>query len=293
MFNYSWPSPAKLNLFLHLTARRRDGYHELQTVFQLLNYCDELIFTPRQDSQINCSCLSLVNPVTSAIIPDTDNLVIKAAQLLQAKTNTYPGVDILLKKRIPLGSGMGGGSSNAATTLVALNLLWKCALPLEELLALGLTLGADVPVFIKGKTSWAEGIGEKLQAITLPEKWFLVVVPPVSISTKKLFSHSQLTYNTAPIRIQTFLNESSKTQNDFEKLVRQDYPVVSEALDYLNHFVPARLSGTGSCIFATFDTKIAAETLLKKIIPRYQGFISKGLLTSPLLPVMRDRCPNL
>ncbi len=279
---YSWPSPAKLNLFLHLVGRRRDGYHKLQTVFQLVDYCDELIFTARSDSQINCSCISLFDPVTSAIIPDADNLVIKAANLLQAKTKTYSGVDIIIKKRIPIGGGLGGGSSNAATALVALNSMWQLNLPLDKLLQLGRLLGADVPVFIDGRTSWAEGIGEKLQAIVLPEKWFVVLVPPVTISTKKLFLHSQLTYNTAAIRIQTFLDGRANTHNDFEKIVRQDYPVVAEALDFLSHFAPAHLSGTGSCVFAAFDNKLQAEVVLKKIKPRYQAFMSKGLITSPL-----------
>ncbi|MDQ8039585.1 MAG: 4-(cytidine 5'-diphospho)-2-C-methyl-D-erythritol kinase [Rickettsiella sp.] len=279
----SWPSPAKLNLFLHLLGRRKDGYHKLQTVFQLLDYGDELSFTPRTDRQINCSCLSLLNPVTSAVIPDADNLVIKAANLLQAKTKTYPGVDILIKKRIPIGGGLGGGSSNAATTLIALNFYWQLKLKSNELLRLGLTLGADVPLFIDGRTSWAEGIGEKLQTIVLPEKWFLVLVPPVSISTTKLFSHPQLTYTTTAIRIQTFLDGHLKTHNDFETLVQKDYPVVAEALDFLNHFAPARLSGTGSCVFAAFDTKLQAEVVLKKIKPHYEGFISKGSIISPLL----------
>ena len=279
---HSWPSPAKLNLFLHLTGRRRDGYHELQTIFQLLDYADELVFTPRADPQINATCLSLLNPVTAAIIPDEDNLVIKAAKLLQAKTKTYPGVDILIKKRIPIGGGLGGGSSNAATTLVALNYLWQLHLSQDELMQLGLSLGADVPVFIAGKTSWGEGIGEKLQAITLPETWFVVLIPPLTVSTAKLFSHPRLTYRTAAIRIQTFLNEHIKTHNDFEGIVRQDYPLIAEALDFLNHFAPARLSGTGACVFAALDTKVQAEALLTKIKKRYQGFISKGLTRSPL-----------
>lgn len=277
-----WSSPAKLNLFLHITGRRRDGYHELQTVFQLLDYGDELVFTPRSDAQINCTCLSLLNPLSAAIIRDEDNLAIKAAKLLQAKTKTYPGVDILIKKRIPMGGGLGGGSSNAATTLVALNYLWQLHLPQNELMQLGLTLGADVPVFIAGKTSWAEGIGEKLQAITLPETWFLILIPPIAVSTAKLFSHPQLTYNTATIRIQTFLKERLKTHNAFEGIISQDYPVIAEALDFLNHFAPARLSGTGSCVFTALDTKVQAERLLTTIKKRYPGFISKGLATSPL-----------
>ncbi len=283
-----WPAPAKLNLFLHLTQRRVDHYHELQTVFQLVDYCDELSFTPRNDPQINCTCLSLLNPVSAAIIPDEDNLAIKAAHLLQDRTKNAPGVDILIKKRIPIGGGLGGGSSNAATTLVVLNHLWKLHLPLHELIHLGMTLGADVPIFIHGKSSWAEGIGEKLYEITLPENWFVVMIPPITISTTKLFSHPRLTYNTTPIKIQTFLSGSLTTHNDFEHIVRQDYPVIAEGLDFLNHYAPARLSGTGACIFATLPSKIAAETLLEKIKAPYRGFVCKGLTTSPLHQIMKN-----
>lgn len=285
---YYWKAPAKLNLFLHLTARRPDHYHELQTVFQLIDYCDELSFTQRTDPQINCTCLSLLNPVTGAIIPDEDNLAIKAARLLQARNKNLPGVDILIKKRIPIGGGLGGGSSNAATTLIVLNHLWNMRLSLEELLSLGAKLGADVPLFIQGETSWAEGIGEKLQAIQLAEKWFVVMIPPGPISTKKLFSHPRLTYHTTPIKIQSFLSGSSTTRNDFEPVIRQDYPVLSEALDFLNHYAPARLSGTGASIFVTFTTKIEAQALLQKIKAPYRGFACKGLATSPLQQTMEN-----
>lgn len=277
-----WLAPAKLNLFLHLTGCKANGYHELQTVFQLLDYADELQFTLRTDPQINCTCLSLFNPVTAAIIPDEDNLAIKAARLLQNKSNHPRGVDIFIKKRIPIGSGLGGGSSNAATTLLVLNYLWDINLDLEELLPLGITLGADVPVFMHGKTSWAEGIGERLQAVSLPEKWYVVLVPPLAISTAKLFSHPRLTYNTSPIKIQTFLSGSLATQNDFESIVRQDYPMIAEALDFLNHFAPARLTGTGASIFATLNNKTEAIALLQKIKAPYRGFLSKGLVSSPL-----------
>ncbi len=285
---YYWPAPAKLNLFLHLTGRKPCRYHELQTVFQLIAYYDELSFTRRMDPQINCTCLSLLNPVTAAVIPDEDNLAIKAARLLQNRNKNLTGVDILIKKRIPIGGGLGGGSSNAATTLIVLNHLWKLHLPLDELLRLGATLGADVPLFIKGETSWAEGIGEKLQPIQLPEKWFVVMIPPLAISTKKLFSHPQLTYNTTPIKIQTFLSESLTTQNDFEPLVRQDYPMIAEGLDFLNHYAPARLSGTGACIFAILESKIAAEAILENIKAPYRGFVCKGLTTSPLQQIKKN-----
>ncbi len=284
----SWPAPAKLNLFLHLTGRRPDGYHELQTVFQLIDYCDELSFTPRKDPRINCTCLSLFDPVTAAIIPDEDNLAIKAARLLQAKLKSAPGVDILIKKRIPIGAGLGGGSSNAASTLLALNRLWNIHLSLDELLRLGAILGADVPLFVKGETSWGEGIGEQLKTIRLAEKWFVLLIPPLSISTAKLFSHPRLTSNTAAIKIQTFLSGSLTTHNDFENILRQDYPMMAEALDFLNHFAPARLSGTGACVFATLDNEAEAEALLEKIKAPYRGFLSKGLATSPLRQMMKN-----
>lgn len=282
METHGWPSPAKLNLFLHIIGRRNDGYHQLQTVFQLLDYGDQLLFTPRLDQQINCTCLSTLDPVSPVIIPEADNLAIKAASLLQAKSKTYPGVDIHIEKRIPIGGGLGGGSSNAATTLLALNYLWQVNLSSKELFQLGLSLGADVPLFIIGLSSWAEGIGEQLQAITLPETWYLVLIPLQAVSTAKLFLHPQLTYNTTTIRIRTFLSERINTGNDFESIVRQDYPVIAEALDFLNHFAPAHLSGTGSCVFTALETKQQAESLQKQIQSRYRSFISKGLSTSPL-----------
>ena len=278
----SWPATAKLNLFLHLTARRQDGYHQLQTFFQLLDYSDELIFTERSDTQITATCLPLSTCVTSAIIPDADNLAVRAAHLLRTNSKRTRGVNILIKKRIPIGGGLGGGSSNAATTLMALNILWQLKLSTAELLRLGVSLGADVPIFIKGRSSWAEGIGEELHPLAVPPRWFLVIIPPVSICTAKLFSHPGLTYATAPIRIRAFLDGTVTTGNDFEKLVRYQYPVVAQALDFLNRFAPARLSGTGACIFSAFDKKAEAETVLKKIKPYYQGFISKGLNIAPL-----------
>lgn len=282
MNSFSWSSPAKLNLFLHLTGKRADGYHTLQTVFQLIDFHDELIFTPRADSQITCSCLGLWPPVQPIILPEEDNLVIKAARLLQPYATPSQGVNILLKKRIPIGSGLGGGSSNAATTLLALNVLWKLNLSVNTLQELALSLGADVPIFLKGKTSWGEGIGEQLQAITLPKRYFVVLVPSVAINTKKLFSHPRLTYRTTPIRIQTFLNEPFATRNDFEKLVRQSYPKVAKAIDFLNHYAFARLSGTGSCVFAECETPAQASALYEQVKFRYPSFRCKGLVTSPL-----------
>lgn len=292
MTPFTWSSPAKLNLFLHLTGKRADGYHTLQTVFQLIDYGDELIFTPRSDHQITCTCIGLESKIQQAIIPEEDNLAIKAARLLQQYGKTNQGVNILIKKRIPIGSGLGGGSSNAATTLLALNALWKLPLSKLTLQRLGLSLGADVPIFLEGASSWAEGIGEQLQAITLPKRYFVVVIPPVAIHTKKLFSHPRLTYRTTPIRIQTFLNEPLATRNDFEVIVRQTYPKVAVAMDFLNHYGVARLSGTGSCVFTELETQAQARALYEQVRFHYPSFCCQGLSASPLQKELQH-CSNV
>lgn len=278
-----WLAPAKLNLFLHIVGRRNDGYHELQTIFQLLNYCDELLFTPRTDNQIHCQVNFLSSLTTSSqtIINNDNNLVIKAAKLLQQFCNCPLGVDITLNKRIPIGGGLGGGSSNAATTLVALNHLWQLNLPKTQLLSLGLQLGADVPVFIHGHSAWAEGIGEKLESIDLAENWFIVLIPPVTVSTHEIFSDPQLTRTTPAIKIQTILS-GQQTRNDCEIVVRQHYPLIASALDWLNQFATARLTGTGSCVFAAVGNKAQAEAIKKQIPAELSGFIAQGINKSPL-----------
>ncbi|MEO5573688.1 MAG: 4-(cytidine 5'-diphospho)-2-C-methyl-D-erythritol kinase, partial [Gammaproteobacteria bacterium] len=235
MSSITWPAPAKLNLFLHIIGRRLDGYHELQTVFQFIDYADELRFTPRPDGHIE---------LTSALpdVPPEHNLIVRAARLLQAETKTSQGTDIELTKRLPIGAGLGGGSSDAATTLFALNRIWGLNLPLDELTGLGLRLGADVPVFLRGQAAWAEGVGERLTPIDLEEPWYVVVTPPCQVSTQAIFTSADLTRDTKPITIADFL--AGQGGNDCEALVCRRYPEVAIALDWLGKFAKARMTGT-------------------------------------------------
>lgn len=260
-----WLAPAKINLFLHILGRRADNYHELQTAYQFLDYCDELTFRVREDRQIK---------LNSTIEND---LVLRAARLLQERGGTSLGADISLTKRIPIGGGLGGGSSDAATTLLALNKLWDINLPETQLLELGLKLGADVPVFIQGKAAFAEGIGEKLTPISIPEPWYVVLAPPQNISTAEFFSAPELTRNTRPITIQEFLAGKTRTHNDFEPLLKKLCPVVAEALDWLNHFAPARLTGSGGCVFATVETKAQAHKIAENVPKQFKAFVAKGV----------------
>ena len=274
------PAPAKLNLMLRITGRRSDGYHLLQTVFQFIDYCDELIFTTRTDDQIQIN--SALNDVATS-----DNLIYRAAMLLKKATDCPLGATIAFQKRIPLGGGLGGGSSNAATTLLALNKLWKLDLSLEKLAQLGLQLGADVPIFIHGRAAWAEGIGEKLIDITLPEPWYVVIIPACQVSTAKIFSHSQLTRDSTPIKIQHF-NEGD-SRNDCEQLVKRLYPEVAAALDWLGQYTRVMLTGTGACIFGHFSEWQDAQAVLKKLPETFSGFVAKGLNHSPLHRVLGYR----
>jgi 4-diphosphocytidyl-2-C-methyl-D-erythritol kinase len=262
-----------LNLFLHVTGRREDGYHLLQTVFQFLSVGDELCFTLRQDDVITCSN-------TLASIPPDDDLTVRAAKVLQKIARRGQGVDIRLEKNLPVGGGLGGGSSDAATVLVALNRLWDCRLPADELMSIGLQLGADVPVFISGCASWAEGVGERLQAVDLPEPWYLVIKPPVEIQTAAIFAAPELTRNCTPITITDFILHGG--ENVCEPVVRRRYPEVGRALDWLSDFAPARLTGTGSCVFAAFAAQSDAEQVLAHLPPDLRGFVAKGLNRSPL-----------
>lgn len=278
-----WPAPAKLNLMLHITGRRADGYHLLQTVFQLLDYGDTLRFKVTEGGRIRrCSVLPEV--------AETDDLTIRAASLLQRHGGIHHGVDIYLTKRLPLGGGLGGGSSDAATTLVALNQLWGCGLSISELASLGLRLGADVPVFIHGHSAWAEGIGERLQAIELPQRWYLVLKPAIEVSTASVFSTTELTRNCLPITISDFF--SGRGTNVFEPVVRARYPAVAQALDWLSrhcagHSDGVKLTGTGSCIFASFRSRSVAESLLTELSDEWQGFVAPGMNISPLLRRLR------
>jgi 4-diphosphocytidyl-2-C-methyl-D-erythritol kinase len=272
-------SPAKLNLFLHITGRRADGYHQLQTLFQLLDWGDWLGFTPDHSGEI-----SLVAPGLD--IPAKDNLIYRAASLLQrhCKRDIVPGVLIKVAKHIPTGGGLGGGSSNAATTLLALNCLWQLGLPGAELQALGATLGADVPVFVGGRTAWAEGIGEVLTPVDLPERWYAIITPPCHVATGQIFSHLQLTRNTAPIKMATFFEGYSR--NDCQELVRRLYPDIDAVFDWLEGFAPARLTGTGASVFASFGTEAEAAAVLQHLPRQWQGVAARGLNRSPVIAAL-------
>ena len=277
MSNQLWLSPAKLNLFLHITGRRVDGFHNLQTVFQLIDYCDELTFSLRNDSHI------FLHTTPELEFPLAQNLILRAARLLRSKTQCNLGVDVVLRKKIPIGGGLGGGSSNAATTLLALNTLWKLKLPRHELSQLSLQLGADVPFFVEGRTAWAEGIGERLQPLELPEQWFVILVPPIQVSTAKIFSDERLTRDTPTIKIHQLFSNAVTTRNDCEPLVRERYPLIAEGLNWLNQYGRARLTGTGSCCFLNCENMLVAQEILRKIPKSFHGFVAKGLNYSPSL----------
>lgn len=271
-------APAKLNLFLHITGRRPDGYHELQSVFQLIDFCDELKVELSPDSSITLSCdnPALVNP---------DNLILRAAYALQSQTSCSLGAHITLTKRIPMGAGLGGGSSDAASTLLALNELWALNLSKHALADLGLSLGADVPVFIHGTCAWAEGVGEILTPMTLPDKWYLVINPACHVSTKEIFSHQELTRNTTPIKMAPFLAE--QTRNDCENIVRKLYPAVDQALVWLGDRAEARMTGTGASVFASFNSESEAKRVLAQLPEHWTGFTAQSLQSSPLPNIAR------
>ncbi|RFA31297.1 4-(cytidine 5'-diphospho)-2-C-methyl-D-erythritol kinase [Alkalilimnicola ehrlichii] len=267
-----WPAPAKLNLFLHVLGRRDDGYHELQTVFQLLDYGDSLRFDVRRDGRIQ-------RKPARPIAPEQD-LCVRAASLLQEASGTTLGADIALHKRLPMGGGVGGGSSNAATVLVALNTLWQTGLTEDELAELGLRLGADVPVFVRGRSAWAEGVGERLAPVSLDSSWFLVLHPGCKISTRQIFCTPELTRNSPSITMSAF--RAGQARNDCEPVVRSLYPEVARALDWLAGFGQARLTGTGACLFAEFDDEAQAREVLASVPKPWQGFVARGVDESPL-----------
>ncbi|MCK5382135.1 MAG: 4-(cytidine 5'-diphospho)-2-C-methyl-D-erythritol kinase [Gammaproteobacteria bacterium] len=268
-----WPAPAKLNLLLHITGRRADGYHELQTLFQFLTFGDWLYFDLRMDGEVR-----LVGE--PAGVPAAADLCVQAARLLKEATGSNAGVTIYNDKRLPPGGGLGGGSSDAATTLAVLNKLWKLGLSLDELAELGLSLGADVPVFVHGEAAWAEGVGEVLIPVTLPEPWFLVVNPLVSVSTANIFSDPGLTRDTPRTKIPDPITGVGK--NDCEAVVRRRYPEVAAALDWLTAFAPARMTGTGGCVFAAFDSEAAASVVAGQVPANWSSFVARGVNLSPL-----------
>jgi len=279
----AWPAPAKLNLFLHITGRRADGYHELQTVFQLLDFGDRLRFRVRNQPEIN-----RLTPV-AGVQPEHD-LTVRAARLLQQFGGRARGVDIEIDKRIPMGGGLGGGSSDAATVLVALNQLWELGLDTNQLAQLGLSLGADVPVFVRGESAWAEGVGEQLQPVQLPEAWFFVLCPNVSIPTAELFASPQLTRDARPITIRDYLAGAGNyvvkntLKNVFEPVVRERYPAVNEAITWLTQAsgVQARMTGTGSSIFVAVNDEQHAQQLMMALPRQWQAFYARGVNRSPL-----------
>lgn len=272
------PAPAKLNLFLHITGRRDDGYHTLQSIFQLIDLCDWLQITPLQDQNINISGLQHVDL--------TDNLIYKAIQKIRPYARQATGLDIDIEKNIPMGAGLGGGSSNAATTLLLLNQLWDCRLNLQQLAALGLELGADVPFFIHGKNAWAEGLGEQLQYIDLAQKKYIVLKPDCFISTQMLFSQKTLTRNSKPTTFCAYQLKPSTFGNNFEPVARSLYPQVDEAMQYLDQFGVAKLTGTGACVF----TEVNAEMNIADVVKNAPctAYVVNSLTHSPMLDFRID-----
>ncbi|MFG6655338.1 4-(cytidine 5'-diphospho)-2-C-methyl-D-erythritol kinase [Scandinavium sp. M-37] len=281
-----WPSPAKLNLFLYITGQRADGYHTLQTLFQFVDYGDTITIDVRTDGE-----LRLLTPVTG--VADEENLIVRAARLLMktaADSGRLPqgaGADISIDKRLPMGGGLGGGSSNAATVLVALNHLWRCGLSVDELATLGLTLGADVPVFVRGHAAFAEGVGEELTPVTVPEKWYLVAHPGESIPTPVIFNDPELPRNSPRRSIETLLK--CEFSNDCEVIARKRFRKVDAALSWLLEYAPSRLTGTGACVFAEFDTESAARQVLEQAPEWLQGFIARGVNISPLMHALKEQ----
>lgn len=261
------PAPAKLNLMLHILGRRPDGYHELQTLFQFLDHGDELGFSLREDGEIH-----LRTKVPG--VPHDSNLIVRAARSLQQASGTRLGADIWLDKRLPMGGGIGGGSSDAATTLLGLDYLWRTHLGEERLAELGLALGADVPVFVRGRAAFAEGVGERLQPVTLEEPWFLVAVPQVFVSTAEVFTDPELTRNSAPINLRSLLEGGSR--NDCQPVVEKRYPEVRNALMWLNKFTSARLTGTGACVFGSFPNRDDADKVARQLPATLPSFVAKG-----------------
>lgn len=273
MSHRTWPAPAKLNLMLHITGRRDDGYHLLQSVFQFLDYGDEITISTRDDGVIR-----RLNELPG--VDAEQDLVVRAARLLQQQSGSTLGADIRVNKLLPMGGGLGGGSSDAATVLVALNRLWGTGLSLEQLAALGLQLGADVPVFVHGQAAWAEGVGEILQPVELPEPWYLVIIPPVEVSTAEIFSDPQLTRDCQAIKIRDFL--AGQGGNVCQPVASRHYPEIAQALAWLGQFASAKMTGTGSCIFAAFDTEAQAQEVYRQLPDGWRGFVAKGSNRSAL-----------
>ena len=290
MSHGGWPAPAKINLFLRVLGRRADGYHDLQTLFQFLDLCDELTFTPNREGRIR-------RVGSDVDWPEDRDLAVRAARLLQEAAHARQGVDIAIRKRIPPGSGLGGGSSDAATALVALDRLWDLRVGTERLAELGHQLGADVPVFVRGRAAWAEGTGERLMPVRLEEPHYVVVTPPCRVSTAEIFHARALTRNRAPLKMSDFpfggrpesadvpsiLALLEGSANDCEEVTRKRYPLVGRALEFLARFGRPRMTGTGGSVFMPLANKGEGERLLMDLPPRWQGFVCRGLNRSPLI----------
>ena len=276
-----WPAPAKLNLFLHVVGRRDDGYHLLQTVFRLIDLCDALEFAPRADGEVR-----LASPLPG--VAEDDDLVVRAARALRdaagiaagVTTGVTTGVTIRVEKRIPIGGGLGGGSSDAATTLIALNRLWRAHLPRRELTRLALGLGADVPFFLLGQNAFAEGIGEVLTPLDLAPAWYVVITPQVAVSTREIFASNALTRNTKPLRIPAFF--AGQGRNDLQPETCRRYPEVAAALAWLGRFGDARMSGSGSSVFAAFGSEREARAVAAQVPGAWRGVAVRGLDRHPL-----------
>jgi 4-diphosphocytidyl-2-C-methyl-D-erythritol kinase len=275
---HEFPAPGKLNLMLRVTGRRADGYHLLQSVIRFIDYGDALTFHVREDGAI-----TRVNEVAG--VPADADLALRAARLLQRATGTRLGAEIVLEKRLPIGGGLGGGSSDAATTLLALNHLWRTGLTRERLAALALELGADVPVFVGGENALAEGIGERLTPLEVPPAWYLVLVPPVAVPTARIFAHPELKRDSKPIKITAF--SAALAGNDLEPVVCREYPEVARCVDWLKQAAPAWVTGTGACVFAAFPDESAARRVWEQAPGAMRGFVAQGLARHPLRDLAR------
>jgi 4-diphosphocytidyl-2-C-methyl-D-erythritol kinase len=268
-----WPAPAKLNLMLRIVGQRADGYHLLQTVFQFVDLCDWISFQPSDDGRVY-----LQKPLEG--VAEDEDLTVRAAKLLKTETGCELGVCIAVEKNLPMGGGLGGGSSDAATTLVVLNKLWQLNLSPEKLMALGLSLGADVPIFVYGHSAWAEGVGEKIEKIIVPEQWIVIIKPDCHVNTGEIFSTKELTRDSKSIKIADFI--AGQHQNDCIEVVRQHYPSVQNALIDLAKFSEARLTGTGACVFAQFDSQESALKAYQSLKIKWQVYLARGMNESPL-----------
>jgi len=269
----SLPAPAKLNLFLHVTGQRDDGYHTLQTLFQFLDYGDTLHFSSRNDGKI-----ALLSDLPG--VDAEDNLIVRAARLLKEASSTPLGADIKLDKILPMGGGIGGGSSDAATTLLGLNHLWQTGLSIDQLAELGIRLGADVPVFVRGHAAWAEGVGEQLTPVELEEPWFLVVAPDCPVSTAEIFSDERLTRNSSPITLAAFVAGGGR--NDCLPVATTRYPEIRNTLILLNKYCEAKMTGTGSCLFGAFPNEREADKVRARLPATLRSFVARGCNVSPL-----------